>query len=255
MRIQNISVEQWREVFRLIRDVGLAVVGILGPVATVWAIWTYLQVWALVMALALALIVTFGFYFWRRIRSVPYLKEGVEAGAEATKLLKATNETLYYYGGVGFIGDTKEWRNEYKNKLASKTVIKRFLDVEPIESIRKMLKDVLKEPDVAIQDYKEWISTHCEQLQITGQRNEFYDFEGAPIWRYGIHCIVFDEKHIILPFASGERSCAVFIRNCPEIARAIKLCLDGLIGDFRLEPLTRKKLLAKARLAETSGGK
>lgn len=257
MRIPKTDLEHWREVFRLMRDVGLAVVGILGPVATVWAIWIHLQVWALVIALALALIVTFGFYFWKRIRTVPYLKAGGEAGIEATKLLKATKDTLYYYGGVGFIGATQEWRDEYGKKLGGKTTIKRFLDVESLEDLRKMLEGVLDEEGIkdAIDDYSKWVRIHSDHLQIRATHNDFYDFEGAPIWRYGLHCIVFDEKHVVLPFASGKSTDAVFIRNCPELAKALTLCLDGLIDDFNLKRVDSKKLAAKVGLPETSSGK
>lgn len=251
MRIQNINVEHWREVFRHIRDVGLAVLGILGPVGVVWAIWIHLEEWALVMALALALIVSVWFYFWKRIRAVPYLKEGREAQIEATKLLEATKRSLYYYGGISFITDADEWQAEYEKKLLDpSTTIKRFLDVEPIESIRKLLKDVLDEGGIkkAIEDYSKWLAIHCKNIETRAEENYFYDFEGAPIWRHGLHCIVFDEKHVLMPFASGKSTDAVFIRDCPKIAKALVRCLDGLIGDFDLKRMTGEQLAAKAKL-------
>jgi len=243
--------EHRREVFRLIRDVGLAILGILGPVATVWALWIPLGVWALVMALGLALIVTFWFYFWKRIRTVPYLKEEEEAGREATELLRATKDTIYYYGGVGFIGQPgSEWREEYTEKLKGKTMIKRFIDVETVEDMGKLLEGVFDEEGVkrAKEDYGGWIETHCEHLRTRATHNDFYDFEGAPMWKYGLHCIVFDEKHVAIPFASGNNCSALFLRNCPEIAKALTLCLDGLIDDFDLKRITSGQLAAKAKL-------
>lgn len=250
--------DRWREVCRLIRDVGLAVLGILGPVAIVWALWIPLGVWALVMALGLALIVTFWFYFWKRIRTVPYLKEEGEAGREATELLRATKDTIYYYGGVGFIAQSgSEWGKEYTDKLEGKTMIKRFINVETVENMGKLLEGLLVKEDVKIakDNYSTWIKTHCEHLQARATHNEFYDFEGAPMWKYGLHCIVFDEKHVAIPFASGKHRSVLFLRNCPEIAKALTLCLDGLIDDFDLKRLDGKKLAEKVGLPETSGGK
>lgn len=256
MRIQDISAEHIRELFRLIRDVGLVILAILGPVATVWAIYIHLKVWAFVMALGLALLVTFVFYFWKRIRRVPYLKEGGEAGREAAKLLKATRDTLYYYGGVGFIGEVREWHEEYDRKLAGKTTIKRFLNVKSGEDMTKMLEVVLgSDAKNATKAYKDWVRTHCNHLRKRATHNDFHHFEGAPIWRYGLHCIVFDEKHVVIPFASGETSSAIFIRNCPEMAKGLRLCLDGLIGDFNLDRMTSEQLTAKAGLRRVRGGK
>lgn len=257
MRIQNISTEHKREVFRLIRDIGLAILGILGPVATVWVIWIHLGAWAFVMALALALMVSIWFYYRRRVRSAPYLKEGKGAQIEATKLLETTKEILYYYGGVSFISDSDEWHAEYMKKLQGKTIIRRFLDVKSLEGMRKMLKGALHEEDISktIEDCNKWHKTHCENLQTRAEHNCFYHFEGAPIWRYGLHCIIFDEKHVVMPFASGKSRDAVFIRDCPKIAKALTRCLDGLIADFDLKPLTGEQLAAKAKLLRTSGGK
>lgn len=257
MRIQDIRAEHKREGFRLIRDIGLAVLSILGPVATVWAIWIHLEVWALVMALALALLVSVWLYYKRRIRAVPYLKEGKEAQIEATKLLETTKEILYYYGGVSFISDADEWHAEYTKKLQGQTIIKRFLDVKSREDTRKMLKGALGKGDIdkAIEDWSKWHTTHCENLETRAEHNHFYHFEGAPIWRYGLHCIIFDEKHIVMPFASGKSRDAVFIRDCPNIAKALARCLDGLIHDFDLRPMSGEQLAAKAKLPQMSRGK
>lgn len=247
--------ERLRETIRYLRDIGVVVLAILGSGWTVYAAWGEFEEWGIVIILLLALIFAVWFYYHRKIRSAPYLKVAAEAGREATKLLRATKESLHYYGGVGFIGQPgSEWRREYVKKLKSETTMMRFLDTMSFDELRESLKDAMPQEDIEkiVGEYDTWLRTHCDNLKKRVQHNCFFDFKGAPIWRYGLHCIIFDRKHIVLPFASGETRKAVFIPNCPEIANALAHCFEWLVTDFGLESMNDKRLATRVGLSQTS---
>lgn len=246
--------ERLRETLRFLRDIGVGVIAILGSVWTVYAAWDEFKELGIAIILFLALIFAVWFYYHRKIRSAPYLKAGAEAEVEAVKLLRATNESLYYYGGVSFISASKEWHDEYVKKLESETTIMRFLDTISLDEMRELLKQAMPIEDIEplLDEYRTWTTTHCDNLKKRIQHNCFFDFKGAPIWRYGLHCIIFDRKHIVLPFASGESRKAVFIPNCPEIANALAHCFEWLVTDFGLESMNDERLATRVGLSQTS---
>ena len=104
------------------------------------------------------------------------------------------------------------------------------MDVESVDKMRDMLKDTMEEAatNEEIEAYKQWLTTHSEKLKHSIANNQFYNFEGAPIWKYGIHFIIFDKKHLATPFYSGEVRSAIFIHDCPEIATALADSMDWL---------------------------
>ena len=68
------------------------------------------------------------------------------------------------------------------------------------------------------------------------------------IWKYGIHYIIFDEKHIMIPFLSSMKTrSAVFIRDCPEVAKALVESLIFLKDNFKLEEKDAKQVAALAK--------
>lgn len=250
-KIRNITNERRRELWRFLRDISASILAFLTAVWTIYAAWDTFQAWGIVIILALALILAVWFYYHRKIRSTPYLKEGDEAELEAIKLLRSTKESLHYYGGVGLIGLSKEWQKEYINKLKSEVTIIRFLDIMSLNEMRILLKKAMPidDPEPLVNKYHEWILTHCKNLVTRSQHNCFYDFKGAPIWRYGLHCIIFDRKHIVLPFASRAKTTrALFIPNCPEIANALTHCLEWLVTDFSLKSKDAITLARRTRI-------
>ena len=161
-------------------------------------------------------------------------------------LLHKTKESLYYYGGAGFIGTFQEWQEELDKKIKiEKIIFVRLIDLKTPTEIKKVL-EMMKEKEDVDRDYtkyKEWLKMHSKYLNIPGMLNEFYNFEGAPLWRYGVHHIIFDEKHVAIVFLStGDVRNAIIIRHCPDIAKALIDSIGGIVEIFNLTPITDKEL-------------
>ena len=225
---------------RILKETILTALAIGGPVWFVIGLWDRLEAWGIVMVLGVALIAS----LYLRYRQVPraklYLREGYDVLTEVTELLKKTEKHLCYYGGSGFIGKHGEWKNEYEKKLHDEDIrITRFLDAKSVGQIRTMLENnriSITKIERDTTEYKDWLQTHSDRLRTRGENNYFFNFEGAPIWKYGIHCIIFDEKHVVIPFLSSMKTTnAVFIRDCPEVAKAMVTSLMFLKDNFKLE--------------------
>lgn len=213
--------------------------------------------WAVVVVLALLLGLT-GSLLLRSAVSVEFIDEEEKVQTEATKLLKGTKQNLYYYGGVGFIGDYQHWRDEFNNKLGNESIqIARFLDSKSVSEMKTMLKGTMQKEEInkEIDKYAQWLTIHSKNLKYRFANNFLYHFEGAPIWKYGFHYIIFDKKHIVMPFVSSARKTrnAIFIRDCPEIAAALVDSLDWLAYNLELKRMSSDELKALARLPKVSG--
>lgn len=134
-------------------------------------------------------------------------------------LLKNTKSSLHYYGGAGFIGTSKEWRKEFKNKLeAGEIEVTRLIDLKTAEELTENVIDT-ESNDVG--EYIAWLRTHAENLESAKRDNIFICFEGAPIWKYAINLMIFDKEHVVIAFlVKGKRS-ALFIHNCGDFAKAL----------------------------------
>ncbi len=244
-----------REVFEITRDIFLPSLLVLGYVGTVVGLYQIMDVWAVVIGLVVALGVCI--YWWRqcvasKTRGVPFVLTNDEVLTEATKLLSRTKSNLYYYGGMGFIGRHPEWQKAYKDKLKDDRIrIVRFLNAKKVHDIKTMLERNRISKRIINDDTKEyvtWLKTHAENLKERGSNNYFFDFEGAPIWKYGIHCIVFDEKDVVITFLSSMTTrSAIFIRDCPEIAKALVESFVFLKDNFKLEEKDAEQVAALAK--------
>lgn len=239
------------KIWRIIKETGLTALAIVGPVGLVIGLWDRLQAWGIVMVLGAALIVSLYLRYRQMPRTKLYIREGYDVLTEATELLRKTEKHLCYYGGSGFIGKHGEWKNEYEKKLRDEDIrITRFLDAKSVGQIRTMLENnrISKtkiERDTT--EYEAWLQTHSDRLRTRGENNYFFDFEGAPIWKYGIHCIIFDEKHVVIPFLSSMKTrSAIFIRDCPEMAKALVTSLMFLKDNFKLEEKDAEEVAALA---------
>ncbi len=240
-----------KKIWRIIRETALTSLAVVGPVGLVIGLWDRLQAWGIVMVLGAALLVSFYLRYRQMPRAKLYLRRGDDVLTEVTELLKKTEKDLCYYGGSGFIGKHKEWKNAYQKKLHDEDIrIMRFLDAKSVSEVRTMLENNrISETkiDRDITEYKDWLQTHSCNLKTRGENNYFFDFEGAPIWKYGIHYIIFDEKHIVIPFLSSTKTrSAVFIRDCPEIAKALVESLVFLKDNFKLEEKDAEQVAALA---------
>ena len=94
-----------------LRGVLVEVIAIIGVIAMIIEFWDKLGAWSLVIGLGVLLIVL-GYLFYRGsdTASVQFVCEVEEVPKKATKLLKETKRSLYYYGGAGLIGAYQHWR-------------------------------------------------------------------------------------------------------------------------------------------------
>lgn len=242
------------EFFKVIRDIVLPSLAVLGYVGIVIGLYQIMGVWAVVVGLVVALGVCI--YCWRRdlaskVRGVPTVLENEEVPKEATKLLRGVKKSLYYYGGIGFIGEHPEWKKAYDEKLKDDRIkIVRFLDAKKVRDITTMLESnriarkIIKDDK---REYTTWLETHARNLKERGINNFFFNFEGAPIWKYGIHYIIFDEKDVVITFLSSMTTrSAIFIRDCPDTAEALVDSLDSLARDLQLKEKSGNDLSALA---------
>jgi hypothetical protein len=161
--------------------------------------------------------------------------QGVDVICNMLKILKSVpqkkgDKSLYYCGAAGFIGDYKDWRDLMEKVMKTKEVtLKRLIDLKEYGEIKDVFTDLKKEEEMKqeLKKYLDWLKLHKEYIVTWDENNFFYDFEGAPLWKYGIHVIVFNKKDIALVFLSKDESRnAILIRNRPEIGEAITNCID-----------------------------
>ncbi len=211
--------------------------------------------WVVVVVLALLLGLTSSLLF-RSAVSAQFICSEEEARREATKMLKESERSLYYYGGVGFIGNYQHWREEYNKKLDDKSIrMVRFVDSKSLDEMKSILKGTMEPREInnELKEYAQWLTTHSRHLKHRIENNCFHDFEGAPIWKYGLHWIIFDRKHVLMPFlSSGKTRNAICIHNCPDIAGALADSLDWLIRTLALREMSSDELSALARLPKRS---
>lgn len=229
--------------------------------------WFWFEYKGLVAVLSLyACVAVYAAYRYSKKADPYYVLDGEAAMAEATKLLEAAKENMYYYGGADFIGEHSKWRKAYEKKLNDeKFKLYRFLDAKPAIILKEMIEGI-KQQDLAKKDsekYAAWLKLHASYLEVTEEvedkYNHFYDFEGAPIWKYGFHFMIFDDKDVVIVFLSTATTrTAVFI---PDNAKMAKPLLDHLnyLKDnfFRSSQPGRKRassddLLQLAELPENS---
>lgn len=172
-------------------------------------------------------------------------KEDVEK--KMTDLLKESEESLYYHGGAGFVGAYQPWRDELEKKLKNEKIkIVRLIDLKTPNEMKKTLKETGKdEKDIKseVDEYTAWLGLHARNLKSRVAWNAFYDFDGAPLWKYGVHQIIFDEMHVVIVFLSaGEVRNAIFIRNRPDVADALVKSIDWVVELLHLESKTSEEL-------------
>jgi hypothetical protein len=232
---------------------------ILGILANVFEVAAKTKEWTGELILAILIVVLL--YSWSRdktqVQSIEEktTDEEINKGkkkdlrVEATGLLEQTYKSLYYFGGSGFIGDYQHWREELDKKLCKKEIkIVRLMDVKNPSEMRNLLQGVLPDNEIEneIKKYKEWLTTHAKRLKSRVENNYFYDFDGAPIWKYGTHYIVFDEKHLIVVFLTeGDRRKAIFIRNRPDIAAPLVKSIDYVVHVLKTKELSAQDLQNK----------
>ena len=122
---------------------------------------------------------------------------------EVTKMLGNAKETLHYFGGADFMGDRSDWKDILRAKLNSGEFdVYRVIDLKSPSEMWDLIRErygafegLLKDE---INKYISWLLNHAGFLvEPFIDHNWFYDFDGAPIWKYGMHVMIFDKKDIV----------------------------------------------------------
>lgn len=204
--------------------------------AAIIAIWAQFEIWSILLGaliFILCLLITH-----HEIIKPKYLDDPQKIIDVLTNYLKKTHKSLYYFGGAGFIGESKIWRNVFAQKLQDSEVkIVRLLDLKKPEELRPLLSKLYGEnTEDEVEDYRRWLKTHAECIKKTGSLNNFfYSYEGAPIWKHGMNYIIFDKKivAIVTPGIQIERR--VIIIRSSKIAEAFIDSIESVVKQFKLE--------------------
>jgi hypothetical protein len=169
-----------------------------------------------------------------------------EATIAAIKLLKGVENSLYYFGAAGFISDNNEWKKTLAKKMVN-TDIKfvRLIDLKSLKEMVEILKGMVEDKEISeyVEAYKEWLDLHSAHLRSRSENNIFYKFDGAPLWKFGINIIIFDDKNICIVFLSAkENKNAIFVYDCPDIAKAMINYSDWVAHFLGLEKIGYNEL-------------
>lgn len=201
------------------------------------------KLWDGKTALATSIILFLASFVWLMCLSqqrhrVELLDREEKFVAGAIDLLKNANNSLYYYGGIGLIGDYDGWKRELQTKLMTREfLIKRLIDLRSVDAFHKMLSHVKEEERKEMVDnYRAWRETHAQYARAE-LNNFFYHFEGAPIWKFAIHCVVFDSRTIAIVYPSrGMYKNAIFIHGNEKAAKALVESIESMISYLRKSP-------------------
>ena len=190
---------------------------------------------------------------------------------EVTKMLENAKETLHYFGGADFMGDRSEWKDTLRAKLKSGEFdVYRVIDLKSPSEMRDLICERYSAYEKLLRDeinkYISWLLNHAGFLvEPFIDHNWFYDFDGAPIWKYGMHVMIFDKKDIVWvvtrkvyeddddsgSFVKVVREAIIF-ENRGDLASTIVISLDWLAKYFSKQK--RKKDL-KALVHSTEADK
>jgi hypothetical protein len=204
------------------------------PAARAWG----LAIWGLFALSALIVIGTAAFIRANKeIARVRFEPDASLVAAEATKMLKAAKKSLYYYGGIGLISDCAEWSTVYRKKAQEETFrIVRLMDLKtPSEMGTLLAKIRAKDAEAGkwyraeMVKYNDWIESHEAFFEDRSRNSIFESFDGAPIWKYATHYLIFDRRHVVVIFlneAGGKN--ALFIRDHRQVASAMVESIEHL---------------------------
>lgn len=167
---------------------------------------------------------------------IVFIDNEKDAKSTAIKLLEKTEKTLYYFGAAGFIGDDTVWKDTLEEKMGLKKVkFVRVIDLKYPKYLKEILKKGGKLEKDKIEDdihkYKQWLNLHSKYLTDHPQNNTFFNFDGAPLWKYGLNYLIFDEKDLAIVFLSEDaKKVAAFIYDSREIAEALISYIDWITG-------------------------
>lgn len=239
---------EMKTIIELFKSMGVIFSGIIVFIITAIELQQILGIqYSIILGAVLWALLTSGWLVYQSITatSVTFVDNAENARAIAIKQLEKTESSLYYFGGVGFIGDDVAWRMELDKKLKNPDItVVRLIDLKSLEEMKGILQGVEEEKIKEYnKDYIAWLELHSKNLKDTLADNLFYHFSGAPIWKFGLNYLIFDKKDILIVFLSTEvNKNAVFINNRPDIAEAITGYIDWVKRSLKLKEVTDKDL-------------
>lgn len=204
--------------------------------------------WALMLLCILLLVGLW--YVVSQVRYIGYLKKDPSRLVHtAAELLRGCSESLYYYGGVGLINhpDVHDWQNAFDEKLADKNFkIVRIIDLQSLADLQTVYRLSPDRFNRAIQQYSKWIGVHKNRFKDRDSNvrasNSIYTFPGAPIWQYGFHVIVFDERHMLIVYRKDQHARGLLLRNRPAVCRDAVAMIENLREHLLMKEITGQDL-------------
>jgi hypothetical protein len=151
---------------------------------------------------------------------------------------------LYYYGAVGFVGESRAWRDALKSRLGTPNFnVTRLIDLTACKQVLDGLQGTGEDTNTIIRQYNGWLDTHTEYV-ASKYSSRLYDIDGAPVWRYAIHVLIFDRRHVVLVFPSDTsmQKSAIIVRDCGEKAEKLQDGMESLLELLGKRPLTADEL-------------
>jgi len=191
------------------------------------------------------------FIRWNKeLSKIEFFNEEADFIKAVTDLLRKAKISLYYCGGLGLIGDAKVWSDLLEEKLRDENfIVNRLIDLKHYRDIKELLKCSMQknELDDTMRKYKEWLTKHATYV-FPKHNSFFFDFDGAPIWKYAIHYMIFDKRHIVIAFPSiGMHNNGIILRDRPDESNALIDCIETLKKFLRKKPLTADEILDRTK--------
>ena len=210
--------------------------------ASMIALWIFFEIWSILIFITILFLC---FLYTNRESIKPeYIYDQDKIIEVLIKHLERTKDSIYYFGGAGFIGTEKKWKDALSKKLDDqKIAITRIIDLKKPHELELVLSKMDDEKvKTEIEEYRSWLKMHADYLKKSNNKNLFYSYEGAPIWKHGMNYIVFDKKilAIITPCTTVERR--VIIISSPKIAEEFANSIDLVVKQLGLESYNGKGL-------------
>ena len=240
--------EVFRGIFNTAGRIWAIFLGLVSAVLTFVALLEWENNWGLVMALGIFSAVCLGTCISLAVRRIPvkFLEDTEEINMAVNKRLKRVKKHLHYYGAAGFISDNPDWKDILSKIMDNPSVtVVRLLHLKKPEDLREPFTRAFgkEKGEEKVQQYRDLLRTHAQNLGIRSKDNFFYNFEGAPFWRYGLNHIVFDKKSVAIIAPCEERRRKAIIIDSPKIARELANSIEWIIRVLKPDALSEDDVL------------
>ena len=174
------------------------------------------------------------------VRYVGRTEDLIQTAAEFLERVIANRDAgpgrrLDYYGGAGLLGakgSSVQWKHRLKEALESGEVtVRRYIDFKSAEEMWEALSPLGHDNRRAelVADYLDWMRRQADAMRKQGANaNHIHDVEAAPMWRWGIHVVVFDCRDFLIAFNYEGAQVGIVVENEPKGAKALVEMLVAL---------------------------